>query len=295
MILLNFEELDKTKNEHGGVKDSMSYNNVDNENIKFKNTRENEDDFEKVGKELKNERHFVDGVDGEKGRSDHHEDLSRLRQHQRYNEDLNKGFQQNDDKNMKADHYRNLHRKKSYNKNRSAQQRVAEENGGGAINSLMRMLKGGEYAKHIFSNNRNKKRNKKKKNVRTKFKKTKKSKKINSEDTDIGEKSNRRVSGNKQQQQQQQQQQKKKHSQIRCIVPQLDPFNPEARPFIKYDYVGQKCPIRQVGTLKEGGILTVNLKNVQAAGYMYIKRVDDDRNVYPRYFPLTSNLITEGQ
>ena len=88
----------------------------------------------------------------------------------------------------------------------------------------------------------------------------------------------------KQQQQQQQQQQQN------CIVPQLDPYNPEALPFIKYDYVGQKCSIHQIGQMRDGGILSVNLKNVQAAGYMYIRRLNDEINVLPKYIPLTDPI-----
>ena len=293
MILLNFEELNKKrdgdvspKSYSNVLEGTDDYGDVDDEKeiSNFKKTRTDEklEDFGKVEKGFvgnQNERDFFGSKDG--ARSDDRkvglplDEFQQRTQHQRYEEVMNhhKEFKQQNKKNI------NNH----YHKNRPVS-RVAE-GGGGAINSLMRMLKGGEYAKHIFSSNKNKIVKKKIK----KSKKKKKKKKIGFSRNEIV------IEKNSSKKQQHQEQFSQHQQQQRCIVPQLDPFNPEAQPFISYNYVGQKCPIHQVGTLKEGGVLSVNLKDVQSAGYMYIKRVDDERNVFPKYFPLTdNNLATKG-
>ena len=323
-ILSNFEEISKV--EYGGVS-SLNYhvigeNNeeedryIENHETSFGQVEGNDDGqnhqpfesswrnkvhFESSNKDLQQLKHQRVDVDQEeeeekKVPKEHREVGDSPKEHQR--------SEHHNGKNLARDgKVRLLNKVNSIEKHRKVDQQLSvikeKENRGhlgqrlshlvttadGPINSLMRLLRGGEYAKHIFKHGKRKTR---KRNQR---------KKTNGRDSSIFfsrkesnvimEKTGHLVSNNRQQQQQQQQQQQ------RCIVPQLNPFNPEALPFIRYNYVGQKCPIHQVGKLKEGGVLMVNLTNVQAAGYMYIKRVTDKRNVLPRYFPLT-NLINEG-
>jgi len=61
-----------------------------------------------------------------------------------------------------------------------------------------------------------------------------------------------------------------------CVLPKLDPFHPDIRPHISYEWKN-KCNLKRQAKILEGGRLHLKLENVQRAGFYYIRRRDDFR------------------
>ena len=62
----------------------------------------------------------------------------------------------------------------------------------------------------------------------------------------------------------------------KCIIPKLDPFHPDVKPFYKKG--GKKnCTIKRVGRIVDGRLKAV-LTGVEKAGFYYIRRHDEFSN-----------------
>ena len=94
-----------------------------------------------------------------------------------------------------------------------------------------------------------------------------------------------------QQQQEHQFQPPQKQQQQQCKLPNLDPFHPDIRKYIKDDWSSKaKCGIRRKAKILTGGRLHLKLKNVQRAGFYYIQRVNDFDVMLSKWHPLKHDL-----
>ena len=64
----------------------------------------------------------------------------------------------------------------------------------------------------------------------------------------------------------------------KCIIPKLDPFHPDVKPFIAY-FKKPSCDYPQLTRVSDEGFLQVADKTkVTFAKFAYIRRVNDDKN-----------------
>ena len=66
---------------------------------------------------------------------------------------------------------------------------------------------------------------------------------------------------------------KRRNNTTGCVIPELNPMDPEIRPYIAEQRI-EECPIRNLVKV-EGDTLILRAENINDAGYRYIQRVDD--------------------
>lgn len=75
-----------------------------------------------------------------------------------------------------------------------------------------------------------------------------------------------------------------------CVIPDLDPFHPNVRPYISYRW-RQRCGIKQNGKVEDGKLI-LKLKHVERAGFYYIRRDGDFGIQYSEWIPLMNEANT---
>ena len=83
------------------------------------------------------------------------------------------------------------------------------------------------------------------------------------------------------------------NSSVECTIPKLDPYHSDVLPYFSKTTTKSRCRIKNIANIVNGN-LVLSVKNVQRAGFYYIRRVDDFNIKFSEWNSVTNDSIKQG-